>query len=464
VIVPIRIVKKLKKGERIKLEILLDASRNKEFVENNRERLEEIKSMSEESSGYSQKKFRGVYISPEEEAKLLEQFSTVVTQDFEDEYHMSSKERADMKQRYEKFFKLKNFTKKIRRLDKFVEAYRICMDIVNDIAETNGIYSPEEFKKKVMSGAITITGLQFPKFQGKKKKRINWDYVAEFVADPTRDIRELTEQDEIAQEAEVTANSTESELDYYLRPLAEEEQAALDFRLAKEDDGVMIGAEIDKKHQKNLLKKVPSMVKIINDAGKSAQSARGRAHVWDMDSSEMQALKSYDDAIRGKSELAMPKFSGKIHKTSDVDAYVYALDEYLKNNTYVEYNGRLVTEADKEEMEYLAALENAGWNLRNLYDNKDKEKRDKKASKDELKRIKVLRKTLATMQERSSLREKGYTSKEIERILEEKASKGKKKKKKAKKKIDGILLDAVNSDEEDFKAYAKKMSKLTGGN
>jgi hypothetical protein len=442
---------------------LLDASRNKEFVENNKERLEEMKSMSEESSGYFQKQFRGVYISPEEEAKLLEQFSTVVTQDFEDEYHMSSEERADMKARYEKFFKLKNFTKKIRRLDKFVEAYRVCMDIVNDIAETNGIYSPEEFKKKVFSGAITITGLQFPKFQGKKKKRINWDYVAEFVADPTRDIRELTEQDEIAEEAEVHANSSDSELDYYLKPLEKKEQELLDFRLSKEDDGDMISAEIDKKHQKSLLKKVPSMVKIINDAGKSAQATRGRAHVWDMDSSEMQALKSYDDAIRGKSEVTMPKFNGNFHKTSDVDAYVFALDEYEKNNTYVEYNGRLVTMSDKEEMEYLAALENAGWNLRNLYDNKDKEKRDKKASKDELKRIKLLRKTLATMQEKSSLREKGYSSKEIERILADKEKEGKKKKKKGKKKVDDILLDAVNSDEEDFKAYAKKMSKMAGG-
>ena len=104
--------------------ITLDADQNKEFVEDQLKQ-EALKNgeIPDSISNISRRKIKEVYIPPEELDRLKIEYSRVVVQDFEDDYHNTKEEREAMRQRYEKFFHLKrNFTKKIRRLDKYIEA------------------------------------------------------------------------------------------------------------------------------------------------------------------------------------------------------------------------------------------------------------------------------------------------------------------------------------------------------
>ena len=119
-------------------EIILDASRNSDYVEEMKEK--GVITEPEDKFTQAQRKLQSVYISPEEEAQLREMYSHVVVQDFEDEYHMPREAREKMRTQYEKIFKLRNnYTKKIRQIDVFIDACRLCLENIRDIAENNKI-------------------------------------------------------------------------------------------------------------------------------------------------------------------------------------------------------------------------------------------------------------------------------------------------------------------------------------
>lgn len=436
--------------------ILLDATRNDDFVKNNQDRIAEIHE-GEESSTLN-RKYREVFIPPEEEERLLAMYGTSVTQDFGDEFHMSRDEREAMAQRYEKFFKLKKgYTRRIRRLDKYVEAYRLVMDIINDLAKDNGLYDEAMFRKKVLNGDIVIPNLNFPKFQGKKKKLINWKQVSEFIADPTKDIHELTDMDERAKEMLTIPDEvvSEDEIINAMQPYTQPQEDLIDFRSAIGEIRGDISAPIDKKSQRWLGKVCPSTLRLgrKKDGGRSDNS-----YIWELDKSELEVLKSYDDKLLGS--MKFPEFNGDFTNPKAVNAYIHKLEEYEEDTTYVDYNGRIITLGAANEMEYANALEACGWNIRNLYNNKDREKQKRASEKADKKRIEALRKMLASAQEESTLREQGYTEEEIKKLRKKRGKKNKKKKKKAKKGVEQIILDAVSSEEKDFKTYKKLMQKM----
>ena len=96
-----------------------------------------------------------------------------------------------------------------------------------------------------------------------------------------------------------------------------------------------------------------------------------------------------------------------IDKSSDVDAYLYAMEQYEKETTLVEYNGRYITEEELDDIKIKEMLEKNGYNLRNLYDNRERAKRIDKAKANDRKRIRQLRKMLAAVQERSEKLDSG---------------------------------------------------------
>lgn len=437
--------------------ILLDATRNDEFIKNNQERIAEL-TEGEEGSSTSNRKYREVFIPPEEEEQLLAMYGLSVTQDFGDEFHMSKADRDIMAERYEKFFKLKkSYTRRIRRLDKYVEAYRLVMEIINDLAKTNGLYDEATFRKKVLNGDIVIPNLNFPKFQGKKKKLINWKQVSEFIADPTKDIHELTDMDERAKQMLVIPEhaASEEEISNAMKPYNQPQEDFIDFQATVGKVRGDISAPIDKKSQRWLGKACPSVMRL----GKKKDGGRNdNSYIWELDKSELEVLKSYDDKILGS--MKFPEFNGDFTNPKAVNSYLHKLEEYEEDTTYVNYNGKLITLAAANEMEYASALEACGWNIRNLYNNKDREKQKRASEKADKKRIEALRKMLANAQEESNLREKGYSEEEIKRIRKKQGKKNKKKKKKAKKGVEQIILDAVSSEEKDFKTYKKMMQKM----
>lgn len=448
--------------------IVLNASKDEKFLEEHGDLLERSPDEEDESaSGNRQRRIREVYIPPEEQERLLEMYTHAIVQDFEDEYHMSHEERDRMREKYEKFFRLKRgFTKKIRKLDKYVEACRLCMDIIKDTAESNGIYDPDKFTHMVLTGQASINGLNFPKFQGKGKKQINWEYVAEFILDPSKDIRELVSRDELSDERmQLDADTVfgDGELDEIIKPLTEKEIKERRSSIFDPDDlGGECAQYISKKDRKNLIKIFPGYVKLMKTVKKSASDSRKNAKIWQLDQDQLQFIEEYDAKIRGKKSSAVPEFHGEANKQSDVDAYLYAMEQYEEETTLVEFNGRWITKEELHDIEYKKLLEDSGWNLRNLYDNKEREKKLAKAKESDKKRVRQLKKMLAEIQERTDRREAGEEIESDGGINKKKKKKNKKGKKKA-DKFNEIILDAVGSEDENMKMYKKRMEKMKWG-
>lgn len=444
--------------------IVLNASKDEKFLEDHGDLLEQ--SPDEEGSARSHRVIREVYISEEEKVTLLDMYTHTVVQDFEDEYHMSRDERDRMREKYEKFFRLKRgFTKKIRKLDKYVEACRLCVEIIKDTAESNGIYDPEKFVHMVMNGDITINGLNFPKFQGKGKKSINWEYVAEFILDPSKDIRELTNRDELADERMDIDKSRlfdSEEFNDIIRPLTPGEEKEMRSSIFDPDETDGCAQFISKKDRKALVKAFPGYVKMMKGMKKSAEDSRKNSMIWQLDQKQLQFIEEYDAKISGKKFNSVPEFHGEANRQSDVDAYLYAMDQWEEENMLVEFNGRFITREELHDLEYKKLLEDAGWNLRNLYDNKEKEKRLAKARENDKKRVRELKKLLAQYQDKADRREAGEDVDSLNGINKKKKKKSKKGKKKA-KKCNEILLDAVGADDENMKDYKKRMERMKWG-
>lgn len=449
--------------------IVLNADKDEKFLEQHGDLLDKSQNVEEDVAPDRQRKIREVYISPEEKDHLLEMYSHAVVQDFEDEYHMSRDDRNRMREKYDKFFRLKKgFTKKIRKLDKYVEGCRLCMEIIKDTADTNGIYDPEKFVNMVLTGQATINGLNFPKFQGKGKKYINWEYVAEFIMDPSKDIRELVSRDELSEEQMQLSEDQlfdDGELEEIIKPLTEEEIAERNGSIFDPD---ALGGEcaqyMSKKDRKKLIKIFPGYVKMVKSMKKSAADSRKNSKIWQLDQDQLQFIEEYDAKVRGNKDGSIPQFHGEANKQSDVDAYLYAMEQWEEENTLVEFNGRLITKEELHDIEYKKLLEESGWNLRNLYDNKEREKKLEKAKESDKKRIRQLKKMLAEIQDRTDRRDKGedIESESSNKINKKKKKKDKKSKKKA-SKYDEIILDAVGADDENMKMYKKRMEKMKWG-
>lgn len=446
--------------------IVLNANKDQKFLEEHGDLIEQTAAENVEDDAPVQKrKIREVYISPEEKESLMSMYSNVVVQDFEDEYHMSREEREQMRMKYEKFFRLKKgFTKKIRKLDKYVEACRLCMEIIRDTAETNGIYDPDKFVNMVLKGQASINGVNFPKFQGKGKKLINWEYVAEFVIDSSKDIHELVGRDD-SEEDNLTAEDMfdYGELDEITKPLTDEEKYERSGAIFEPDS---LGGEcaqfISKKERKALIKVFPGYVQMIKQTKKSASNARKNSMIWQLDQDKLQFIEEYDAKLRGSKYSTIPEFKGEANNQRDVDAYLYAMEQWEEENELVQFNGRWITKEDMNDLETKRILEESGWNLRNLYDNREREKKLQKAKENDKKRIHQLKKMLAEIQERTDRRDAGEDVDSKNGVNKKKKKKDKKAKKKA-KDYDEIILDAVGAEDENMKMYKKRMKNMTFG-
>ena len=445
--------------------IILDADRNKDFLEEHEEEVKNLRFTDEDEEGSATRKrtIRPVYISPEEMAELEERYSYVVVQDFEDEYHMSRKDREEMKKKYSKFMELKQgFTKKIRKLDKYVKACRLCMEIINDTAETNGIIEPEKFKKMVLKGEIEIFGMKFPKFQGKGRKNMNWKYITEFILDPTLDLKLLTEYSDIDEDEIMDLNPEdafgEEEFEEIMKEPSEEEEEMRTRTIYDPDDaGGALATRTTKKERKQFMKSNPGFSKMIKRLTQDTDKKKQNALIWQLDNEDMKWIEEYDKKFNRKDLDSMPVFKGEANNQKDVDAFLYNMEEWERENTLVEVNGRYITQEEKEELEYKQMLEESGYNLRNLYGAKEKEAARRKSEKANKKKIKTLKKMLSKLQDKD--KEDDVDAMETGGVNKKK----KKKKKKAKKAANQILLDATNSTEEEMKAYYKQMKKMKWG-
>lgn len=459
--------------------IILDADQNQEYIEDQlKKELEKTGEIPESISTISKRKIKEIYIPPEEEEKLLDQYSKVVVQDFEDDYHMTKEERESLRERYSKFFRLKrNYTKKIRRLDKYIEACRLTVEIIRDTAETNGVMDPDEFITDVFKGRIVINGLSIPKYQGKGKKTLNWDYIMEFILDPTRDIDELVRNQESSRCKDVEEvpvderpiEETMSKEDYeaFMQLLDDYHEPNSSYYDGSDNEGF---ATVEKdKERKGLLKIYPGYTKKLKEMY-NQDKKRGGAYAWQLEDEDLQWIREFKEEAARKNGDSKPVFTGSIMDDDAVGRYLFELEEWENDHELVKYGQSMITREQMDEIEFKQILEANGYNLRNLYGNKERRKRIEKQRNKQSKEIKSLKKMLEELkskQEKTNLEGLNGTI-EVKDIGGDKVNKKKKKKKKVKgkkakemeKHFDNLLLDAVGSNDKDMKSYQKRMTNM----
>ena len=372
-----------------------------------------------------------VYIPERRIQQMKAESDCVVVNEFGDEYHLSEEERIAKNKFYEAFKVFSKCKHKYRKLDEYVVAMREALRCLDFVAENNGVYSPEKFKMMFLKDKIEITGLKFPQFKGRERKNISWDYLTEFILsdkDPS-EILPNNEDDIYSSEdlndlEEILFNK--GELEEILRPETEEEilekNKIIDpDEIDQTDKNVVVF--LDNKKSKKIIKSQPEFLYEIKEMRRDYRRAENMDRlIYNFNIDDINEIEKYDRIHNYKSSSDIPKFKGNLMKDSDYHKYMMELEEFEKENIRENYHGKLKTLAQIEELELKKLLERHNWNIRNLYDNREKEAKLRKIQKREKKREKELRKKLLEVQERKKRR------------LGESTSNSKKSKKKVKKK------------------------------
>ena len=368
-------------------------------------------------------------ISEKEREELRKIYEEVVVHDFGDEYHMSEAERKEMSVMYDAFANIMRRKRKYRKLDEFIEVTRMCIDALMVVAENTGVVDKEEFVQKVLRGKISVYGLYFPKYIGKDKKRINWDFVSEYIANRDLDPKSLVEDDDRDEDIEIDKEDlfTEEEMDKIMEIPQEE------VLYTKKTD--FLGPnEIEissMKESKRFFKNAPEMMLSIKDmvkANRKRKSMQDRLnmHIFDMTEDDFEMIRDLDSKRGLMKYSEMPIFTGDINNREDYKKYMLALEEYERNCIRDNYRGKMRTISEIEEIKLKEELEQEGFNIRKFYKEKEKEKRLKKAYEKDKKREDELKKRLLQIQKRQNKRT-GADDVEFD------AKKSKKKNKKKKK-------------------------------
>ena len=372
-----------------------------------------------------------VYIPERRIQQMKAEFDCVVVNEFGDEYHLSEEERIAKNKFYEAFKVFSKCKHKYRKLDEYVVAMREALRCLDFVAENNGVYSPEKFKMMFLKDKIEITGLKFPQFKGRERKNISWDYLTEFILsdkDPSEILPnkedDIYSSEDLNDLEEILFNK--GELEEILRPETEEEilekNKIIDpDEIEQTDKNVVVF--LDNKKSKKIRKSQPEFLYEIKEMRRDYRRAENMDRlIYNFNIDDINEIEKYDRIHNYKSSSDIPKFKGNLMKDSDYHKYMMELEEFEKENIRENYHGKLKTLAQIEELELKKLLERHNWNIRNLYDNREKEAKLRKIQKREKKREKELRKKLLEVQERKKRR------------LGESTSNSKKSKKKVKKK------------------------------
>lgn len=374
--------------------------------------------ISNHGDGYDEKKkeeirSKTVYIPERRIQQLKTDYDCVVVRNFGDEYHLSEEERAEKNRFYEAFRTFSKYKHKYRKLDEFVEAMREALKCLDFVAENNGVYAPEEFKKLFYRDKIYINGLVFPKYSGKNKKNISWDYVTDFILSD-KDPKEIlpSKEDNIYSEEELddleSELFTEEELERILKPETEEEITKHNMFFDTDeqepgDDNVVIF--MDKKSSKKYVKGTPEYLNEIKEMRQASRSLSSMARLaYDLTSADIEEIARYDQSHNYVSKSDIPKFKGDMTNDDDYNRYLMELEDYENENIKDNYAGKMKSLEEINQLELKKVLESHGWNIRSLYGNKEKEDKLKRLQKKEKQREKELKEKLIRVQNRRKRR------------------------------------------------------------
>ena len=363
--------------------------------------------------GYKgEQKYIPVKIPERRKAKILEEFEVVVVRDFGDDYHLSEEERAAKNKFYEAFKIIRKSKRVYRKLDQYVSVMRDYLKALDIVAERNGVYEPEEFKKLFMKGKIYVNGLDFPKLKGREAKHISIPYLTEFIlsdADPKEIYGNQEEEFYTEEELEEMATKLfdEGEIEEILKESKKmEDQYYRSFdENDEEQDSRNVALSLDRKAIKKINKNIPEIMYAIKEMKREEHTVSNMSrYVSDIDTDDFEQIARYDERFGYKSKSDVPKFKGDIMNDRDYDRYMQKLEEFEETEVKYLFEGKLMNGERIRNIQTRTFLERHGWNVRNLYDNKDKEKKLKKIQKEENKREKELKKKLANIEERRNRR------------------------------------------------------------
>ena len=352
-------------------------------------------------------------ISPERYAELGAKYAEVCIHDYGDEYHMSEEDRAKRNKFYEAYQKVARCKRKFRNMSEFIKVLRLNLEFLNLVAAENAVYDPDEFVTKVLRGDLTVYGLAFPKYIGKDKKHVNWDYVTEVALDPDAD------PSDIFKDTDISPNDDMSSEELYEFIFDEDERAAMEaaVRASQEDIEVpsifdttlikdkSVVSEVSKKESKLLMKEHPSIFRSKRDMDKKMRkmqefNRRLGIFAFDMSEDDYEEIERRDRERGIITDTQPPVFTGDLMNDRDYKRYMYEIERYEREHTAANYGGKMRTLDEIEELKLKDALEQNGWNLRKLYRDTDADakKKLKKAHEEQKKREEAVKNRILALQ------------------------------------------------------------------
>lgn len=429
--------------------------------------------------------------------KLYETYSKVVVNDFGDDYHKSPEELEKENELF-KYYRLIDGKKdRFRELPKYIEATRNCLQFLYAVAERQPMYTKEEFLELWATKKIKVHGMYLPKYIGKDRKRVNGEYIAEYILSGkpanevfgnTDDMPMITDEESLYQE-QMRFFGEEGLRD--LIRMAYEENLAYeegdDEEWVDEDDpktylGKPYAIPKERKEMKKLMKQIPGLAITMKESTKSARGNAGFRDemVYDAEFDDLKELHKYEK-LYGIKPDTLPDFEGSIMCSDDVDDYAHMVDEYRWKHERVNYNGKDYTLEEVNELRLKEVLERGGFNIRMLRQTSEKDEKLDKVLKKERKNREYLRNKLTLWEKErkdrkfTSVKEFKEAKKKIEAQARDatekqgkkgKNGKGKKGKKKSKEEkmtkkaiqrkkeyLDEVLLGTAGVDKENFDEY-----------
>lgn len=390
----------------------------------------------------SQRKF-----TEKEIENMRKSFETVVVNDFSDDYHLSDEERYANAEIAKLSKALAKTKRKCNNLYDYVLAMRIRMDVISYIAKTNGIYTEKQFMKKVLKGDIILNGLSFPKYTGKNRKGINWEYVSEYILDRSRDPLDLKKQkyrpvdiDEIDDIDEFRKNAFSPEM---YREIFEEENSD-DHEILVEE---LKGTKIRDKYGDDIYRNLFMGGKEFKN---KLSTAKELGYIFDSRISDIDAVLALDNKRRLKNgALKMPEFTGNPMSRKDVAKWINEVDDWERSNVLVKTGNGRMTQEQLDEIQIRDLLEKCGWNVRKFGETSFDKKKNKNRRNDR-KRTKRVAENIKDASDRNKKhkdkKKKSKKERERDNCFED-----------AHKIADDLLIGITDGSYDDFDQYSKDM-------
>ena len=383
---------------------------------------EEMKQKEKKKSETSSKKvLKPIFIPEKRIPEFLKDYDCVVVNSFEDDdYHLTDEEKAEKNEFYTEFLKLNKSRNTVRKLPEYVDMMREAMHCLDLVAQKNGFYDPDEFKRLVLKGKIKIDGWKIPKFKGRDRKHISSEYISDFImsekdSDDISFIQkpqyEYKTEEELLEEAE--GLFAEGELD---RILAEPEGDALidlqtGFDIEEDNpDGRNVVIDQEYKATKKLMREFPDILIAAKNARREAAKMDNiSSMIYSLAEDDIKNIAMYDKKLKISSDSDVPEFKGNIFNDDDYNKYMLALDEWEDSQIYEEMSGKILNKSQINELELKSALEEAGWDLRKMYHSKqDKKEARRRATLLKKQNKKVREKLLRLNEKKAALKEKAF--------------------------------------------------------